>query len=100
MPIFAFLGQAPREHRTESAVIEKMLAPVARCLTPAVAQQSAERRADPPTPARIDALAAPCSAGARTEAAHREYAASVEAIELSGILQAQARTLLAHLSPS
>ena len=88
------------EHRMESAVLEKMLEPVARCFTPAVAQQIAELRADPPTQARIDALAAPCSAGALTEAEQREYEAYVEAIDLIGILQAKARTLLAHLSPN
>jgi hypothetical protein len=48
------------ETPTDSAilVLDKMLESVARCFTPAVAQQIAELRADPLMQARIDALAA------------------------------------------
>jgi hypothetical protein len=78
----------------ESAVLDKMLEPVARCFTPAVAKEIAELRADPPTQARIDQLAVKCNEGELTEAEKREYGAYVEAIDLIGILQAKARTLL------
>lgn len=60
---------------TESAILDKMLEPVARCFTPAVAQQSAELWADPTTQVRIDELAAMCNEGALTEEEQREYGA-------------------------
>jgi hypothetical protein len=85
------------EDITESTILDKMLEPVARCFTPAVAQQIAELRADLVTQARIDELAAKCNEGELTGAEKREYGAYVEAIDLIGILQAKARTLLAHL---
>ena len=88
------------EYITESAILDKMLEPVARCFTPAVAKQIAELRADRVTQARIDELAAKCNEGELTEAEEREYRAYVEAIELIGILQAKARAILAGLPPS
>jgi hypothetical protein len=83
------------EHQTDIAILDKMLEPVARCFTPAVAKQIAELRADPPTQARIDELAAKCNEGELTETEKREYQAYVDAIDLLGILQAKARNMLA-----
>ncbi|HJX11760.1 MAG TPA: hypothetical protein VJ733_14840 [Candidatus Binatia bacterium] len=85
------------EDMIKSAVLDKMLEPVARCFTPAVAQQIADLRADLAIQARIDELAAKCNEGELTEAEKREYGAYVEAIDLIGILQAKARTVLAPL---
>ena len=82
---------------TESAILDKMLDPVARCFTPVVAKAVAELRADLITQARIDELATKCNEGALTEAEHREYGAYVEAIDMIGILQAKARAFLANL---
>jgi hypothetical protein len=73
-----------------------MLEPVARCWTPAVAQEIAALRADPLTQARIDELAAKCNEGP-TDAEQHEYEAYVDALEFIGLLQAKARALLAHL---
>lgn len=86
------------EEITESAILDKMLEPVVRCFTPAVARQIAELRADQVTQARIDELAVKCNEGDLTEAEKREYGAYVDAIDLIGILQAKTRTILA--SPS
>jgi hypothetical protein len=85
---------------TESAILDKMLEPVTRCFTPAVAKRIAELRADPVTQARIDELAAKCNESALTEAEQREYEAYIEAIDLIGILQAKARALLSSPSHS
>ena len=85
---------------TESAILDKMLEPLARCFTPAVAKQITELRADLVTQARIDELAVKCNEGALTEAEQREYGAYIEAIDLIGILQAKARVLLASLAHS
>jgi hypothetical protein len=86
------------EHLMESAILDKMLEQVARCWTPAVAQQIAVLRADPLTQARIDELATKCNEGDLTDAEQREYAAYVEALELIGLLQVKARAILARLS--
>jgi hypothetical protein len=79
---------------TESAILDKMLEPVARCFTPAVARRIAELRADSSMQARIDELAAKCNEGELSEAEQREYGAYVEAIDLIGLLQAKARAIL------
>lgn len=79
------------EEITESAILDKMLEPVTRCLTPAVAKRITELRADSVTQARIDELAAKCNEGALTEAEQREYGAYMDAIDLIGILPAKAR---------
>lgn len=78
----------------ERDILDKLLEPVTRCFTPAVAKQIVELRADLVIQARIDELAEKCNEGALTEAEQREYAAYVEAIDLIGILQAKARVLL------
>lgn len=82
------------EYPTDVAILDKMLEPVARCFTPAVAKQISELRADPPIQARIDELAEKCNEGELTEAEQREYEAYVDAIDLIGLLQAKARVLL------
>jgi len=87
------------EHLTDSTILDKMLEPVARCWTPAVAQQIAALRAEPLTQARIDELATKCNEGELTDAEQREYAAYVEALDLIGLLQAKARAILARLPP-
>ena len=66
---------------------------MARCCTPAVAKQIAELRADLVTQTRIDALAVKCNEGELTDAEQREHGVYVEAIDLLGILQAQARAI-------
>lgn len=80
----------------DTVILDKMLEPVARCLTPEVAKQIVELRADQSTQARIDELAAKCNEGELTEAERREYGAYVDAIDLIGLLQAKARGTLEH----
>lgn len=82
------------------AILDKMLEPFARCLTPPLAEQLAGLRADEATQARIDELAAKCNDDALTEPEQREYEAYVEAIDMVGILQAKARARLASLPPA
>ena len=80
----------------DSTILDKLLDPVARCWTPAVAQQIADLRADPTLQARLNELAAKCTEGALTEGEQREYEAYVEALDLLGLLQTKARAILAH----
>ncbi len=49
------------EVNTENAILDKMLEPVTRCITSAVAKEIAELGADRVTKARIDELAAKCT---------------------------------------
>ena len=79
----------------EGAIPDRLLEPVARCFTPEVAKRIADLRADEPTQARLDELAAKCNEGVLTDAERREYGAYVEALDLIGILQAKARAILA-----
>ena len=83
------------EPPTDITILDKVLEPVARCFTPAVAKQIAELRADMPTQARLDELASKCNEGELTETEKREYRAYVDALDLLGLLQAKARTILA-----
>ena len=83
------------EPPTDITILDKVLEPVARCFTPAVAKQIAELRADTPTQARLDELASKCNEGELTETEKREYQAYVDALDLLGLLQAKARAMLA-----
>lgn len=88
------------EHPTTNVILDKMLEPVVRCFTLAVAEQIAGLRADLSMQARIDELAVQCNAGELTEAEQCEYEAYVDALGLIGLLQAKARVIRAGLSPS
>lgn len=87
------------ERLTECAILDKMLEPVTRCFTPAVAEQVAELRADPVIQARSDELAAKCNEGKLTPEEQREYGAYVEAIDLIGLMQSKARAILKRCPP-
>lgn len=74
--------------------LDRLLNPIARCLTPDVARLVAELRPDAGTQSRIDELAAKADAGSLTAAERLEYEGYVEAIDLVSILQAKARKAL------
>jgi hypothetical protein len=88
------------DYLMDSTILDKMLEPVARWWTPAVAQQIADLRADPTVQARLDELAAKGNEGALTEAAQREYEAYIDVLDLLGLLQAKSRAILAHRPPA
>jgi hypothetical protein len=75
--------------------LDRLLDPVARCLTADVAKRLVELRADAETQARIDELAAMANEGSLTPADRAEYEGYVEAIDVVSILQAKARKALA-----
>ena len=74
--------------------LDRLLDPVAKCLTLEVAQRLAEVRPDPLTQARIDELASKANEGNLAPAEQAEYHGYVEAIDIVSILQAKARKLL------
>jgi hypothetical protein len=81
---------------TVESPLDRLLDPVARCLTADVAQRLADIRPDPATQARIDHLAAKASEGLLAPAELTEYQGYVEAIDIVSILQAKARKVLAE----
>jgi hypothetical protein len=79
----------------ESPVLDRLLDPLARRLTPAAARAMVGFRADPATQAHITELADKCNEGRLTARERAEYEAYVRAIDLIAILQSKARRLLA-----
>lgn len=76
------------------AVMDRLLDPLTRCLTPEVARSIAESGIDPDVQRRLDELADKANRGTLTAAEHQEYAEYVEAIDLVGLIQTKARSLL------
>ncbi len=78
----------------QSAVLDRMLDPVARCFTPEVDRRIADLRADSKTQGRLSELAEKSATGSLGPGEQEEYQAYVEALDLVGILQAKARAVL------
>jgi acyl-CoA reductase-like NAD-dependent aldehyde dehydrogenase len=74
-----------------SEVLDRLLDPVAECLTPEVARALVNLRARPEIQARIDELAGKCNEGNLSPIEQAEYREIVEAIDFISILQAKAR---------
>ena len=79
-------------------ILDKLLDPVGRCLTPAVAARIAALRASPTLQERLDELAEKNSESALTSKERSEYEAYVEALDVIAILQAKARRALKSVS--
>lgn len=78
----------------QSEVLDRLLDPVAACLTTDVARRIAALRADPATQARLDELADKAAEGDLSPAEREEYASYVEALDFIALLQAKARAAL------
>ena len=76
-------------------VLDRLLDPLGRCLTPEVARRLVQLRADPEAQARIDELADKCNDGRLSPEERAEYETYVWAGNFIAILQAKARALLA-----
>ncbi len=75
-------------------VLERLLDPVGRILTPDVAGDLVKLRFDQKAQAHIDKLARKCNEGKLTDAERSEYETCVYVIDFIAILQAKARALL------
>ena len=75
-------------------VIERVLAPVGRCLTPDVAKAIVDVRLDSKTQAHLDSLAEKSTAGTLSSAERAEYESYVTALDFLAILQSKARRVL------
>lgn len=77
-----------------SNVLDRILDPLADCLTPEVAKKIADLRADVQTQARFDELADKANEGQLSNAERAEYDKFREAFHFLTIVQAKARSLL------
>ena len=75
-------------------MLDRLVEPVVRTLTPEVARALVELRADPELQARMDELAEKCNEGRLTPDEHDEYETSIRFGNFIAILQAKARRLL------
>jgi hypothetical protein len=78
----------------DAPVLDRLLDPVSRILTPDVARHLVKLRFDQKAQARIDKLARKCNEGRLTDAERSEYETYVYVIDFIAILQAKAQTLL------
>jgi hypothetical protein len=76
------------------SAMNRLFDPLARMLTPEVAEKLVRFRFDRKTQAHLGKLARKCNEGKLTDAERSEYQSYVHAIDFIGILQAKARALL------
>ena len=79
---------------SESSVIERLIEPVGRCLTPEVAKRIAYLQADKELQSRVDELADKANAGTLTETERSEYEQYVSFSQFVTLLQIKARNIL------
>jgi hypothetical protein len=81
-------------HPTTARVLDRLLEPVARCLSDDAATALAGLRADEETRARVHELAEKCNEGTPSDEERAEYESFVMAAGIVAILQATARARL------
>lgn len=79
----------------QTKILDELLDPLSRCLTPEVARRLVELRANVAAQARMSELAEKCNEGQLSPDERDEYEVYVVAGNLIGVLQAKARRLLA-----
>lgn len=79
----------------EIHLLDRMLEPVAQCLTPDAARRLIGLRADAAAQQRMDELAEKCSNGQLSADERAEYEAYISAANLLAVMQAKARRVLA-----
>ncbi len=78
--------------------LDRLLEPLAGCLTADVAAKVADLRADDAMQERIDYLAERANEGRLTDREREEYAGYLHAIDVIAVLQTKARSLLRRSS--
>jgi hypothetical protein len=85
----------PEKFMSTAAVhLDRLLEPLAGCLSPDVAAKVADLRADETMQGRIDYLADRANEGLLTAEEREEYTGYLRAIDVIGVLQAKARSQL------
>jgi len=82
-----------------ATVLDRLLEPVGRSITPELAREIVALRVDPALQDQLDALAEKCNEGVLSPEERAEYERIVGAIHLIGILQKKARRVLANGGP-
>ena len=77
-----------------TALLEELIDPVGRCLTPEVARRIVELRASPALDARIQELGQKCNEGEIGVEEQADYETILRFIKFLSVLQSKARTLL------
>lgn len=80
----------------DAPLLDRLLDPVSRILTPEVARKLVALRFDAKTQSHINKLARKCNQGQLTTHEQREYEMYVNTIDFIGILQTKARSMLRH----
>jgi hypothetical protein len=80
-------------------ILDRLLDPIGRVLTPEVAQQLVSLQADPAVQGRLEELADKCTEGQLSVEERAEYETYVQAIHFIAILQAKARHILSNGRP-
>ncbi|HRA86521.1 MAG TPA: hypothetical protein PK992_00575 [Planctomycetaceae bacterium] len=80
--------------RTNFAMVDELLDPVSKCLTPEVARSIAGLRAAPDVQQKLDDFADKSTEGTLTTEERAEYEACVRAINFISLLQMKARAAL------
>jgi hypothetical protein len=79
---------------TATIHLDRLLEPLAGCLSPEVAAKVADLQADAAVQTRIDYLADRANEGLLTDEENEEYAGYLHAIDVIAVLQAKARSQL------
>ena len=82
------------EPEVQTELLDQILDPLSRCLTPEVARRVIELRANPAAQLRMDELAEKCNNGDISPDERAEYEVYVVAGSLIAVLQAKARRLI------
>ncbi len=77
-----------------TSTLDRLLDPIANCLTPDVAERIANLRTDEITKARLEDLRAKANEGLLSEKERAEYEEIVEGLDMFAILRAKARAVL------
>jgi hypothetical protein len=77
-----------------TALLEELIDPVGRCLTPEVARRIVELRASPALDARIQELGQKCNEGELSGEEQTDYETILRFIKFLSVLQSKARALL------
>ena len=78
-----------------TTLTDRVLDPLAGCLTPEVAERIVNLRLDPQTQAQLDGLAVKASAGQLLPSEQSDYEELIETLDFVGILKSKARSTLA-----
>jgi hypothetical protein len=84
--------------KTSSAVLDRLVDPLSRCLTPESAQRLLKLKADRSLQARVDELGEKCNEGTLTPEEQAEYARYVSFGTFIALLKSKARQLLTQSS--